>query len=219
MQRAAKSDLILISNSSLKDGQSTTTEIVYGRLYQQMATAITARFCKAEDLRLGAEYLVTLADNAYTWRRIDVVARVGSLLRVLPLPPEYESAATYYLALHEKQQGRRELARRMFESVVSRPSRRFVARALQSLGALEFGAGNLDASLALRVEAARVGLIHEAHDRTTVLEAQRMVAAFKGIEGFHHGAVRHLEGLSEAVHSIARWQPYVYYAYLNSLAT
>jgi len=83
-----------------------------------------------------------------------------------------------------------------------------------TLGAIHVSQGNLEESLAFRIEANRVG----QQDLFTLTESQRAIAIVKSINGHHKEALNDLERLLPQIRVVGSQYPSLYYDYLNSLA-
>jgi hypothetical protein len=72
--------------------------------------------------------------------------------------------------------------------------------------------------LLLNVEAGRAAAYQDSYDPQTFLTSQRNIAVLKSIDGDHRGAFSDLEKLLPLARVVGRWQPYLFYEHLNSLA-
>ena len=156
--------------------------------------------------------LLRLAEIAYSRR--DLVALACISEQLLSLPDEHaKSAGLYYSAIVAKRSGQERRAISLLESVGSDSFIR--ARAIQTLGAIEFDAGRHEAALPYFIEAASAA---KGIDIATSLNALYQVSAIKSIGGDHGQALDDLLALWPVVRSVIKSHPHLYSNWHNDCA-
>jgi tetratricopeptide (TPR) repeat protein len=174
-------------------------------LYQQNALLRAAdRFCQ-------------IADNAYAFRRMDVVEELGEILINAPLPRQYESIGQYYQALSICRKLGVVESRPLFERVIDEAPLAYRARAMVSLGTTFVQTGDLQAAKELYADALRASRNNWADSQTIVL-SHKMTAVAKSIDGDQRGALEDLERLLPLARMVGTTSPQVLYDYLNGYA-
>src|SRR5687768_6277829 len=98
MQTAANTNLFFTNISSFK-GLRDCYIIHHAELRPQIVFEIAKRLYDQSALLRAADRFCQVADNAYAFRRMDFVEKVGEILIDARLPPQYESIGQYYQAL------------------------------------------------------------------------------------------------------------------------
>jgi tetratricopeptide (TPR) repeat protein len=168
-----------------------------------------------ENLRELGTCLVGIARQARLLRQTEVVEWASRALLALPLPFELQLMAHYYEAYCQQQAGQTEASRITLTKVADEAPPGYRERAIVDLGSCSFRAGDLQASAAYFLEAARSArntdfLIH--------IEAVRNLAIVRSVDGDHRGALRDLERLHPIIKSLSGHYPSLYHNHLNSLA-
>jgi tetratricopeptide (TPR) repeat protein len=217
MQTAAINSLFLTGFSSYFRLVKLTKSFSH-EFYQQFSEGLIKGLYRQQESKALGDRLVALADHAYCLRQMETVEHIAGLLSALPLGREFEAAASYYKALCLQRQKRFSEARHLLEQVACNGPFSFRAKAMVSIGATYCLLGDYDSSVPLYAEAARAAFDKDAYDLTTIIQVQRMVSVVQSIDGNHHGAINGLEKISPLIQVISRWQPYLYFEHLNSLA-
>jgi len=111
------------------------------------------------------------------------------------------------------------LAHLLLEKLAGKLPPLFRARALLPISiASYYRSGDLKSCLFLNVEASRAAAYQDLYDPQTFLTSQRNIAVLTSIDGDHRGALSDLENLFPLARAVGRWQPYLLYEHLNSLA-
>ena len=156
--------------------------------------------------------LLRLAEIAYSRR--DLLALEHISAQLLGLQDEHaQSAGLYYSAIVAKRSGQERRAISLLESISNDSSIR--ARAIQTLGAIEFDSGRHDAALPLFIEAASQA---RGVDVATSLNALYQVSAIKSIAGDHRQALDDLLALWPVVRSVVKTHPHLYSNWHNDCA-
>ena len=156
--------------------------------------------------------LLKLAEVAYSKR--DLLALEHIAAQLLSLPNEQaKSAGLYYAAIVAKRSGQERRAISLLESIGSDSFIR--AKAIQTLGAIEFDAGRHEAALPLFLQAAREA---RGVDIATSLNALYQVSAIKSIAGDHRQALDDLLSLWPVVRSVVKTHPHLYANWHNDCA-
>ena len=218
MPIAANKKALLTGISSVVGFAELQRQVSHSGFYQQFAKELARACHTAESLRDAADRLLTIADHAYFLRHTGFVEQVSEVLLNAPLPRAYKSASQYYRALVIKRLGKFDAASTLLERVAEDGPPRYRARAILSLGAVLFDTGKAQAAVPLYADAARAASAKNWCDPLTTVQSHWMIAAVKGIEGDHTGALNQLEALFPHARAIASTYPSIYYDYVNSLA-
>ena len=218
MQVAAKSNLTLISLSSFNHVVGWTPAIGKPELNQHISQALICCINRRQSLNLLAERLISIADQAYPFRQMDVVEQASDLLLGLPLPREFKSIANYYKGFCIKRRGQFDEARALFEIVADEAPIRYRARAIIALGSIAFDSGDYQSAAPLYIEGSRAAMLAREFDPLAAYYTQFMLAVLKSVDGDHQGALGDLEKIFPLVRAIGPHHPPIYYNYLNSLA-
>ena len=157
-------------------------------------------------------HLLRLAEFAYSRRDLVALACVSEQLLSLP-DEQAKSAGFYYSAIVAKRSGQEQRAISLLESVGNDSFIR--ARAIQTLGAIEFDAGRHEQALPLFIEAAREA---RGVDVATSLNALFQVSSIKSIAGNHQQALDDLLSLWPVVRSVVKSHPHLYSNWHNDCA-
>jgi tetratricopeptide (TPR) repeat protein len=152
------------------------------------------------------ERLIHEAESAQAFRQTERLEEIGSILSNFPIK-EYRLIGQYYIGWSISRKGHD--AQRLFEQVVEE-STTYRARALIDLGSRQARKGDFNSSISYYTEALRY-----SHNPYTIIQAERSIAAAKGVEGYHDKALKDLERIAPLI----RYSPPIErYQYLNSLA-
>ena len=175
----------------------------YERLYQDLLKGFVSYN------QLGNR-LIHLAEQARTFKQIDILSELAFILSNLPLK-QYRIIGQYYLALAICRNGSGDLeqATAIFEKVASEGPLIYRAEAMLSLSSIACVNQQLDETIRYCMEAAKAGNFN------TTIKALKGIAILKGLEGSHHSAVDDLEKLYPMFRHAS---PYIYFDYLNSYA-
>ncbi len=190
-------------------------------LYQQDAViALIKSAGGVTTLARYADHLVSVAEDAHTVRNLATVSRIGNLLVELPLPPQYWSIGAYFEAISMKSRGPdgRTEAAEMLHKAFDHASPRYKSKVLLSLGADARRSYDLDAGFMLYAEASRAASCNGCCDPLSLVQAQRMIAVLKSMNGDHKQALAHLASLLPLARMIGSEQPHAFYDFLNSYA-
>jgi tetratricopeptide (TPR) repeat protein len=145
------------------------------------------------------------------------VQEVGLMLMNLPMDSARQ-VGQYYQALAFKRNGKKDEAQASLELVAEDAPLTYRARALQTLGTIYHGQGQLDDALRLYLEAARAAQYKNRPNLITYLMAHFQVSFIKSDIGDHRGALTHLENLLPLVMHTAKQSPFCFYVYHSDLA-
>lgn len=220
MQTAASNSLCFTGFFSLERLADWETAASHGELYQLISSELVNRAYTKQVLRDLGKTLVTLAEHAHASRQIDALEQLSQILVRASLSRAYEDIGRYYQALciHRFGLGDIEHAGRLISQVAESAPPKYRARAMVSLGASSYRKGDNQSALSLYREAASFSSRNGLYDPYSTIQAQRMVAVINSEEGNHVGSARLLEGLFPFARTMGRWQPHLYYDYMNSLA-
>ena len=152
------------------------------------------------------------AEIAYSRRDLVALKQIAAHLLILP-DSQAQSAGLYYLAIVAKRSGQERRAISLLESISNDSFIR--ARAIQTLGAIEFDAGRHEQALPLFIEAARQA---KGIDVATSLNALFQVSSIKSIAGDHQQSLDDLLSLWPVVRSVVRTHPHLYFNWHNDCA-
>jgi tetratricopeptide (TPR) repeat protein len=176
----------------------------YAGLYQELLSGI------ASYQQLGNR-LIQLGEQAHACRQFEKVKEIGQILSNLPIR-RFQAIGYYFLAVaaNSKGNGDQDRARKLYETVAETAPILYRAKAILSLGAVSFNAGNFDSALYYFKETLKVSGFNIAS-----LEAIRGMAVLKAVEGAHDHAIKDLESVLPIIKHVP---PYNYFDFLNSYA-
>ncbi|MGA9768517.1 MAG: hypothetical protein WBV94_05720 [Blastocatellia bacterium] len=215
MKIDAENNFALLDSSSFR--QVAKLKSQSGSYSQVLSEFIKGLKTKQEIIELATR-LVTLVEHNYLHRRAAVVESISQALINLPLPASYRQVGQYHLTMCIKNQGRPDEAKKQLEALASDIPHRYKSRAIISLAGMASEKGDFQSGLPLYVEASRVAGTQRFSDPVVKIVAQRMIAVIKSIDGDHKGALADLDRLFPFVRAVSRWEPYLFYEHLNSLA-
>ena len=218
MQTATSNNLIFKDISSFKRHSEHLNQAGYGGLYQQIALSLIKGFQTKQDFIEHAARLVILAEHNHAHRRLDVLEQVSQALMNLPVGGSFKQVGQYYFASCIMRQGKLDEAQARFEALASDATNHYRSLAIMSLAAMAYKKGDNRSALPLYIEAGRAAASKGSADLSTQLVVQRSVAAIKSVEGDHTGALADLTSSFSLARAFGRWQPYLFYQHLNSLA-
>ena len=220
MQTTASNNLVFNSLSSLKRLAEFEQQVSHARLYQGIAQNLIRGLNTKQALSSFAARVISVADNAYAFRRLDMVGCAGQLLLSLPISRQLESIGNYYKALSLNQGGRGDTdgARLLLEGVAHSASSEYRARAMLALGSNSVAVGDHQTAMAFYRELTRLKTRDNSFNPVTLCVTGRMAAVVKVINGDHRGALSDLESMLPLARLAGSVQPYAYYDYLNTLA-
>jgi tetratricopeptide (TPR) repeat protein len=152
------------------------------------------------------ERLIHEAETAQAFRQTERLEEVGLILSNLPIK-EYQLIGQYYIGWSINRKGGD--AQKLLEQVAEE-STTYRPRALIDLGSMQTKKGEYTSSIAYYTEALKY-----SRNPYTIIQAERSIAAAKGVEGFHGSAIKDLERIAP----LFRYSPPIERCqYLNSLA-
>jgi hypothetical protein len=211
----ANRDLFIRLTSKSSSGLS-------GRPWPQLYQHILRNksFLDASATAVVGEELISIAENAHTFRRYDVVEQTSDLMLALPLSKPFKAAGLYYKQLCVADMGRGDLekAESLLGTIIESGDYKYRARAFSSLAAIRTARKDYGAAIKLYLSASHTAKTDPSFDPATVVGASRMVAFFKSCEGSHKSALQDLERMLPLARMIGRRNRVLYDDYLNSLA-
>jgi len=154
--------------------------------------------------------LIQSAETSYYLRDIQSQHEIALLLQSFGYP--FSQVGKYYESIYLFRSGQYDKARELLECVADSAPAGYRSKALLSLAAVEERIGRFEESLRLRLQ------ISAIDDPVRLLEVQCSLAARRGIEGEHRGALRDLERFLPLAHIIGKRRHPVYFSFLNSYA-
>ncbi|MCI0485154.1 MAG: hypothetical protein L0229_00865 [Blastocatellia bacterium] len=210
--------LFLTGNSSSWSFAELQKAVGQEGFYQEIALNLTKSVITERSLNQIGDGLVAIAEQSYTFRRMDTVEQSSNSLLALPLPERYRNIGRYYQALCVKRHGRVDEAQMLLEGVAESAPLLYKAKAMMSMGTMFWRSGDCRSAWPLYSEALRAASDKSCHDPLTLLQTHRGIAVLKSIDGDHRGALADLESMFPLVHTVGKSHPHLYYDYLNSLA-
>ena len=164
--------------------------------------------------------LISLAEHARAFRRLNDLDELSQLLINLPLSKKHAHIGHYYHALSIKRNGKGDLdkAARLLEQVAESAPPLFRVRAVQSLGGNALYKGQYGLGLKLYAEASQLAHAERVHDPASAVIGLWDVATLRALDGNHGDALTLLEKARPLAQAIRTVHPHIYYGYLNSLA-
>ncbi len=161
--------------------------------------------------------LVSLAEDTYFLRQVEILEKISEKLTALSLP-EFENIGAYYKALCLKREGHTEKACALFERVSEEGPAFYRARAIQSLGATYFDNSDYDSARRLFIEAQHLACRNKYSNPLAFLQSQWWLGILQSIEGNYESSVANFEALRPMVEVIASRHPSMWFNYQNNLA-
>jgi tetratricopeptide (TPR) repeat protein len=217
MQKATKSSFFFTDCFSLNVLADLQTASRQAEFYQQIAKELIKGVYTKQTFNSLGDRLIALAEHACYIRRFDVVEQVSQFLLNWP-SREYKNLSLYYRALCLSQRKQFTESRALLERLTGELPPKFRAKALLAMAATCYGSGDFQLALPISIEAGRAAAYHDWHDAHAFITSQRNIAVHKSLDGDHRGALADLERLFPLARTVGRWNPYVYYEHLNSLA-
>ncbi len=185
--------------------------------YQQAIYALVVRAPYAhKEIDSFYRALASIAAQAQAVRDIEAVDLASRVMLALPVSPRRKNVARYYQAFCLNGRGSFEAARETADQLLEQELKpRFRSQVLLIKGFSYSSAGQIEQSLPFYLEAGRTA---RDCDPAIVVGSLRMAATIKGINGDHLEAAAELEYLVPLACQIARRDPKVYSALLNSYA-
>ncbi len=182
--------------------------------------AISTLLARARFVREEIEYLcrslAAIAAQAHALKDVEAVETASQIMLGLPVSTHAHKIARYYQAfcLNERREfgAAREIVDQLLDDGLSS---RLRSRCLLIKGFSYYSAGQIEQSLPFYLEAGRIA---RDSDPTIVVGSLRMAAVIKALNGDHLEAAAELESLVPLACQIARRDPKVYSALLNSYA-
>lgn len=218
MQIAADNNLVLIDSFSSRRFAEFQKQAGYGRLYQQIVSGLIKDTYSKQFFTSLGDRLAALAEQLYPLRRMEEVEQISQLLLNLPLASEYGIIGRYYEALGLYHKGKFTEARAALEYVAEHGPSNYKARALLGASATFYVKNDLQSFARYCVEANHSAVGKDWCDYRTIIESQRNLVMVKSLTGDHHGALADLERSFPMVRSMSRWQPDLFFTYMNSYA-
>jgi tetratricopeptide (TPR) repeat protein len=156
--------------------------------------------------------LVTLAERAYLFQRVDVIEFAARALLALP---SHQWLGQYYQALAAHQREQFIEAKSLFEAVAESAPDSYRARALVSLGGLAFRDRDARSALEFYRDA---GILGFRHDMRSAVQARKMQAVTLSMNGDHAGALNLLKQIAPLVRTLASAYSMILADYQNSVA-
>jgi hypothetical protein len=163
-------------------------------------------------LSLGSA-LTEVARQAHLLREQHIVAWASQVIRDLPLPSRLQAVSRYYslyCEAHGPEQSRAILADVADQAAVGQRERAILGIATSYFESVDFANAAY-----FYAETARASASADLFAQTAACKG---MAACRGMQGDHLGALRDLQKLWPVIHSLSRTYPTLYYDYLNSLA-
>jgi hypothetical protein len=139
----ASNNLIFTDSFSFKRLAGLNERVSHAGLYQEIFRTLARDFNAKQALANLVSNLVSVADQAHSVRRLDIVSCVGKLLPNLPPAGRLETVGEYYQALSLNRGGHGDTVRadRLFEKAADNASLHYRARAMLALGSNYIVAG------------------------------------------------------------------------------
>lgn len=218
MQIAAKNNLFLTSFSSRKRLGDTAKLINNGENVQLVLLGLLKAVYEKQTLNeLGAK-LWSLADEAFSFRRMDTVEQVSRLLINLPLSNGYRGVGQYFQVVATGGQRTFGQSRALLENLIEEIPSHFKPRVMLAISASYYNEGDFQSALPAYGEAATATARNKVFDPFTFIQSHRTIAILKGIDGDRRGALSDLESLRPLAEQVRATYPQAYYDYQNSLA-
>jgi tetratricopeptide (TPR) repeat protein len=189
----------------------------YPKLYQQLAFGLIVNRATEHAARIWGGKLVAVAEHAYPIQDNETLKEAAELLVALPAQAGYRGMAYYYRGLYALRQREYDRAHVLFSRVIEQGSPAYRSRALVSLGRVYLREGDLEASRAATLEAARLASDH-CRSALAAVTTGVNIAILDSISGDHRRALESLETLFPVAQMMGPQHPHEYYSYLNSLA-
>jgi len=171
---------------------------------------LTALSSTAKLERAQLYQLVQFAEASYYLRDVESQHEIGLLLQSFGYP--FSQVGKYYESIYLFRSGQYDKARELLECVADSAPARYRSKALLSLAAVAERIGQFEESLRLRLQISCID------DPVRLLEVQYTLAARRGTEGEHRGALRDLERFLPLAQIIGRHRHPAYFTFLNSYA-
>jgi hypothetical protein len=212
MQIAAKDSRILVIETLPHLGFAADVATRQAAFYQHIVIgqAVLRRG------QIDAERLISIGVMAHRQRRVEIINAVSSLLDILPIGGRYRLFARYFEGLGLYLNKNFTAAKVIFENLLPSVHGKLKARTLMALAAVAHDSKE-ESSLPYYLEAGSIAA-QDLCDPYTVVQAGRMIAINKSINGDHQGAVNDLEKLTPIANTISKLSPFLLCEYLNSLA-
>ena len=174
-----------------------------------------ARYAR-EDIKSLYGSLAGIAAQAHALKDVEAVEMASQIMLGLPVSTHAHKIARYYQAFSLNERREFGAAREIVDQLLDEGlSSRLRSRCLLIKGFSYSSAGQIEQSLPFYLEAGRTA---RDCDPAIVVGSLRMAATIKGINGDHLEAAAELEYLVPLACQIARRDPKVYSALLNSYA-
>ncbi len=218
MQTAARDSLLLTECSSLKELAGVPPANDHGKFYQHIISSMRKSAYSSIYFSDLGNRLIGLVRHAYRLRQMETVEQISQMLIRLPLPSPYQSIGRYYHASRIWQEGQLTEAYTIFEDLTDQVPSCFRGRVVMSIAGIILATGDYRTALPLYLEANSAASRRHNPDWFTIAHTQKIIAAIKGIDGDHRGAVADLEGMLPLIRMVSSTDPSLYHDYLNSLA-
>jgi tetratricopeptide (TPR) repeat protein len=218
MQTAASNNLILTSFSSSKRFADVQSAIKQGEFYQHILSGLIKGVYTKQVFTVLGNKLITLAEYAYSLRRMEIVRQASQFLLNLPLANEYRSLGQYYEVLCMYREGQFIEARNLLERVAEKVPARYRARVLVSISATFYESNDLSSVLEYCREAKRAAVYGNQYDLRSMLMSAHNIAVVKSLDGDHRGALADLQSILSTARAAKPFVPDLFYECLNGLA-
>jgi hypothetical protein len=182
--------------------------------------AILWRVAQAVDSRQPfidlANKLIDLAEHAYGRREMSSLEETSLILMNLPIVGA-QRIGLYYHGLTLKRKGKIEEAQSLLESVADNAPNAYRARAIQSLGAIQYSFGKPGEALRYYLDSLRAA-DQDNRDLLTTLYAYFEISHLQSDDGDHAGALATLEKVFPLVRIASSQNPSYFYNYWANTA-
>jgi tetratricopeptide (TPR) repeat protein len=164
-----------------------------------------------------ANKLINLAEFAYGRREMDRLEQTSLVLMNLPVVGARQ-IGLYYHGLTLKRKGKIEEAQSLLESVADNAPSTYRARAIQSLGAIQYSFGKPGEALRYYLDSLRAASDQDNRDLLTTLYAYFEISHLQSDDGDHRGALATLEKIFPLVRIASSQNPSYFYNYWANTA-
>ena len=220
MEIATNRSFVLTELSSFEKPADLHAAIRHGGFYQVIAAGLIEAGQMSEGYKRLAVRLCTLSEQAYAFRRTELLGSLSQVMLSLPLGTELEAVARFYQALYLQRFGVGQIDRaaQLLERVAVRAPVAYRLRAMESLVANSIYKGDHKGALWFFAEATRFASRQRCYAPWATLATQKDMAVVASQDGNHKGALALLENLLPLAHDVRYTRPHIYCHYLNSLA-
>ena len=162
--------------------------------------------------------LASIERLAFAYRQWDELRNVGNILIDSPLPDPFKAIGFYYLGhtVNPRNCGDKQKAHDLLTLATEHAPGPYQVRAILSLAAQEYFAGNKEYALELNLKAAIASA--RSQDLHGIIASHKPIAFHYGIEGDSRRALEELESIWPMVRAVQCTDPVIYFDYLNTIA-